>query len=257
MSSTHRALVLIPSYNSGRRLTLTVREALEQCSREIWVVIDGSTDGSDAQLQDELGNEPRLRILRQEKNGGKGSAVRRGARAAFAEGFTHALVMDADGQHPAGDIERFCEASRRAPEAMVLGQPIFDKSVPLERLHGRKLSVWLVRAEIWSRDIGDPLYGFRVYPIGPLLEAMRAPSRSNRYEFDPEVAVRLHWNGVPTVKLDAPVRYLSKEEGGVSHFNYIRDNARYVCLHSRLLAEAPWRIALRAAAQRPRAARVQ
>ena len=122
---------------------------------------------------------------------------------------------------------------------MILGQPVFDANVPLERLYGRKLSVWMVQLEAMSAAIGDPLYGFRVYPIGPLLRVMARPGRSNRYDFDPEVAVRLHWMGVPAVKVNAAVKYVNAEDGGISHFHYLRDNVRFIGLHLKLMVEAP------------------
>jgi len=238
-----RALVLMPSFNTGADLLeRTVEEALASCQVPVWVVIDGSTDGSGERLQEgRLGADERLRVMIKDENEGKGAAVTCGLLRAREEGFTHALVMDADGQHPADRIEDFMTIAARHPEAMVLGQPLFDTSVPAERLHGRKLSVGLVQLETRSEAIGDPLFGFRVYPIEPLLKAMKWGGRSRRYDFDPEVAVRLHWAGVPALKVPAKVSYLSREQGGVSHFHYLRDNLRFVWLHTRLLVEAPYR----------------
>lgn len=236
------SLVLIPSYNTGSALLeRTLREALAATVAPVWVVIDGSDDGSGETAQALAEENPRLRVLTRSRNGGKGVAVRHGLQEAHREGFTHALVMDSDGQHPSDRIDDFLRVSRDNPDAMVLGQPIFDESVPLERLYGRKLSVWLVRFEAASSAIGDPLYGLRVYPIEPLLEVMGSGGRCNRYDFDPEVALRLHWRGVAAVKLPAKVNYLNKADGGVSHFHYLRDNARFVWLHFRLLVESPYR----------------
>ena len=237
-------IVLIPSFNTGRLLEATVREVLANTKRSILVVIDGSTDGSDKSVLDLENDEDRLTVKINPLNEGKGAAVRKGLIEAKRKGFTHALVMDADGQHPAFEIERFLEHAESEPEAMILGQPVFDKDVPVERLYGRQLSVWMVRFEVMGQEIGDPLCGFRVYPITPLLKVMDKSGRSNRYDFDPEVAVRLNWMGVSSVKIDAPVRYIDASEGGVSHFNYLRDNARFVALHVRLVIEAPfWWIA--------------
>lgn len=242
-----KALVVIPSYNTGGPLLRkTVSGALRATEAPVRVVIDGSDDGSDRSIEPLLEQEERLSIMIKTRNEGKGAAVRSALAKATGEGFTHALIMDADGQHPADRIDDFIELARANPGAMVLGQPVFDDSVPLERLHGRKLSVWLTRFETLSYAVGDPLYGFRVYPIAPLLEVMGPKRRSNRYDFDPEVAVRLHWMGVRSVKIPAKVDYLSKEEGGVSHFNYVRDNLRYIGLHFRLILEAPFQWALRA-----------
>ena len=249
----YKPFVLIPSYNTGSAvLEKTVREALAQTERPVWVVIDGSDDGSELGVLSLAESEPRLRVIAKPVNQGKGAAVRTGSTAARQEGFTHALVMDADGQHPADLIDRFLEAAEQAPRAMVLGQPVFDETVPLERLYGRQLSVWLVRFEVLGRSVGDPLYGFRVYPVDALLDVMQSRGRSNRYDFDPEVAVRLNWQGVPSIQIDSPVKYLDAAEGGVSHFHYLRDNARYVALHTRLILEAPYRWLLRAACRSKR-----
>jgi glycosyltransferase involved in cell wall biosynthesis len=233
-SSTH--LVLIPTYNTGTRLTATVREALAQWS-PVWVVVDGSTDGSASEVIALARTEPGLRVIEQPRNGGKGAAVLAGAEAALAAGFTHALVMDADGQHPADRIGDFMRASQAEPAALVLGRPVFGPEAPAVRLQGRKLSVGLVRFEIFGDGIDDPLFGFRVYPLAPLARVMHRTPGARRYDFDPEVAVRLFWAGTPTRNVPAACRYLTREQGGVSHFHYVRDNVRMVWLHTRLITE--------------------
>jgi glycosyltransferase involved in cell wall biosynthesis len=233
-STTH--LVLIPSYNTGRRLLSTVREAL-QVWQPVWVVVDGSTDGSHEPVLELARREPGLHVIVRPQNGGKGAAVLTGTEAALAAGFTHVLTMDSDGQHPADKIAWFMETSQRAPAALVLGAPIFGPEAPLARLHGRKLSVAFARLEILGDGIDDPLFGFRVYPAAPLAAALHETSAARGFDFDPEVAVRMVWAGVPTVNLRAACRYIPKAEGGVSHFNYLRDNAKMVWLHLRLLTQ--------------------
>jgi glycosyltransferase involved in cell wall biosynthesis len=228
--------VLVPTYDTGSRLLRTVREALAVWS-PVWVVVDGSTDGSDAPLDAlaaELGPAT-FRLFRRPANGGKGAAVLDGLSAALAEGFTHALVLDADGQHPIDHIPPFMEASAARPDALILGRPVFGPEVPLERLYGRKLSVGLVHLECLGRDISDPLFGFRVYPVAATHAVLSPIRTARRYDFDPEVAVRLFWRGVPPINLPAPCRYIARSDGGVSHFHYIRDNVRMVWLHTRLL----------------------
>lgn len=238
-SPTH--LVLIPSFNTGRRLAVTVGEALAAWP-DVWVVIDGSTDGSPEAIEALAAAHPRLRILHRERNGGKGAAVATGIAAARAAGFTHALVLDADGQHPIDHIRPFMAASRESPDAMVLGKPSFGPEAPLERLLGRKLSIGLTHLQTLGPVIGDPLFGFRIYPLAPLQSVMDDTRTARRYDFDPEVVVRLFWLGVPVINLPAPCRYLTREEGGVSHFNYLRDNVRMTRLHLRLIAELlAWR----------------
>lgn len=229
-------LVLLPTYNTGPRLGEVVAEVLRRWP-QVLVVVDGSTDGSEHALLALAQREPALTVLVLPRNFGKGAAVLAGARAARERGFTHALVMDADGQHPAASIGEFMAVSQRQPEALVLGRPIFPVNIPVERLHGRKLSVGLVRFEVLGAGIADPLFGFRVYPLAPLLAVLGPRRGGRRYDFDTEAAVRLCWAGVPPLNVAAPVRYFSRAEGGVSHFHYLRDNATLVWMHARLITE--------------------
>ena len=231
-------LVLIPSYNSGSQLIPTVRAALAQWA-PVWVVVDGSTDGSDAALQAYVAATPalegRLRILVQPVNQGKGAAVLRGMEQALADRFTHALTMDSDGQHPAELIPEFMATARANEGAMVLGKPVFDASAPRVRVYGREISnTWAKLETLWG-GLGDSLYGFRVYPVADLVAVMQRQRWMRRMDFDPEAVVRLCWRGVRPINLPAPVRYLTAEEGGISHFHYLRDNALLTWMHFRLL----------------------
>ena len=234
ISPTH--LVLLPAYNTGPRLREVVTEVLRHW-QPVLVVIDGSTDGSAQPVLDLAAVEPALTVLVLPRNSGKGAAVLAGAQTALARGFTHALTMDADGQHPAESIAEFMAASLRQPDALILGRPIFPPNIPAERLYGRKLSTGIVHLELLGSAIADPLFGFRVYPLAPLLAALGPRRGGRRYDFDTEAAVRLGWAGVPLHNRAAPVRYFSRAEGGVSHFHYLRDNVTLVGMHVRLVAE--------------------
>ena len=232
-SASH--LVLIPSYNPGAMVYDTVRAARAQWA-PVWVVVDGSTDGTAEGLQTMAAADPQLRVLLLAENCGKGAAVLHGLEAAAAAGYSHVLTMDSDGQHPAALIPDFMAASRAQPQAMVLGKPVFDADAPQLRVQGRKISnTWAQLETLWG-GIGDSLYGFRVYPIAPLCAVMRRQRWMRRFDFDPEAAVRLSWAGVPAINLPAPVRYLRAEEGGVSHFKYLRDNALLSWMHARLFS---------------------
>ncbi|WP_439520360.1 glycosyltransferase family 2 protein [Hydrogenophaga sp.] len=240
-STTH--LVLIPSYNPGRKVLATVRAARAQWT-PVWVVIDGSTDGSADWLREEAATDPGLRVLVLPHNRGKGSAVLEGITLAAQAGFTHALTMDSDGQHPETLIPHFMATSQAAPEAMVLGKPVFGPEAPALRVNGRKLSNGWADLETLGMGIGDSLYGFRVYPIGPLMKVMHSTRFMRRFDFDPEAVVRLCWAGVRPINVDAPVRYFTPAEGGVSHFKYLRDNLLLSWMHARLLVgfvlRLPW-----------------
>ncbi|MEF8736331.1 MAG: glycosyltransferase family 2 protein [Candidatus Accumulibacter necessarius] len=243
-SFTH--LVIIPSYNPGPTVLDTIRAARRQWT-PVWVVVDGSTDGSAEALQAVARNDGGLRVIVLPENRGKGAAVLEGISQARAAGFTHALTMDSDGQHPADLIPAFMTASQAHPEAMILGKPVFAADAPALRVNGRKVSNGWANLETLWMGVGDSLYGFRVYPIEPLQRIMRANRWMRRFDFDPEAAVRLCWAGVPPLNRDAPVRYLRPDEGGVSHFRYLRDNTLLTWMHGRLflgfLLRLPWLLA--------------
>ena len=232
-SATH--LVLIPSYNTGPKVYDTVREARAVWA-PVWVVVDGSDDGTAEGLRAMAAADPHLRVEVLPANQGKGAAVLRGLEAARAAGYTHALTMDSDGQHPAGLIGEFMRRSVAAPGAMILGRPVFDSSAPRIRVQGRRLSNMWTDLETLRAGIDDSLYGFRVYPIGPLVDVMHGQTRMRRFDFDTEAVVRLAWRGVTPLNIAAPVKYLSSAEGGVSHFNYVRDNLLLSWMHARLMA---------------------
>lgn len=227
MTTSH--IVIIPSFNTGPILRQTVQEA-RQAWNSVLVVVDGSTDGSDVALDG--------CVLRRSVNGGKGLAVQDGLRCAAASGYSHALIMDADGQHPAESIVAMMEASAANPGAMILGQPAFGAEAPWARVHGRRVGNMLTRLLTRGADLGDSLFGFRVYPIGPLLSVMAGTYGMRGYDFDTEAIIRLSWRGVPGVTRLVPVRYLRPEDGGVSHFRYGRDNLRLAWMYARLLP--PW-----------------
>lgn len=250
-STSH--LVLIPSYDPGVRVYETVRAA-RAAWNPVWVVVDGSTDGSAERLAAIAAEDPGLRVFVLPRNAGKGAAILHGLQAAHAQGFTHALTMDSDGQHPADRIAAFMAASAANPAAMILGRPLFDASAPALRVRGRRISNAITNLEtLWS-GIDDSLFGFRVYPIAPLLAIMRTRRSMRRFDFDAEAAVRLRWRGVEAIGLDAAVRYFSPADGGVSHFRYWHDNVRLTAMHLRLLAgfllRLPWLAARRM--RRPR-----
>ena len=231
-STTH--LVLIPSYNPGAKVYETVHAA-RQFWNPVWVVVDGSDDGSTERLLAMAAEDAGLRVMILPHNQGKGTAVLHGLDRAAAEGFSHVLTMDSDGQHPAERIPAFMAESARQPEAMILGKPVFDASAPSLRVKGRQLSnAWADLETLWA-GIGDSLFGFRVYPVEPLRQIMRRHPWMRRFDFDPEAVVRLCWQGVRPINLPAAVRYYRTDEGGVSHFRYLRDNGLLTWMHARLL----------------------
>jgi len=241
VSTTH--VVVIPSYDSGPLVYDTVRAA-RAAWQPVYVVVDGSGDGTGEGLRAMAAADPGLRVWLLPRNQGEGAAVLHGLLQARAAGFTHALTMDADGQHPAQCIEDFMRASAARPEAMILGRPLFDASAPRLRVRGRRVSNWWTDLETLGAGVADSLFGFRVYPIVELVAVMRRQRWMRRFDFDTEAVVRLAWRGVKPINRDAPVRYLSAAQGGVSHFRYGRDNALLTWMHARLVIgfvlRLPW-----------------
>lgn len=230
--TTH--LIIIPSYNTGGILEKTIREVLHHYA-PVWVVIDGSTDDSPALLNALAKQYPQnLKVIHLPNNIGKGAAIFTAIQQAQTQGYTHVLTMDADHQHPAASIAHFMQLSAKNPDAMILGKPVFEASAPALRVQGRRISNGWANLETLNWGIGDSLFGMRLYPIADLIAVMQATRWARRFDFEPEVAVRLAWRGVPAINLDTPVRYLREEEGGISQFRYLRDNTLLTWMHLRL-----------------------
>lgn len=222
---------IIPTYENRGTLERVVTDVRRHVPAVI-VVDDGSGPEARA-VTERLAAEGAVIAVLRDRNGGKGAAVKSGLTRAHQLGFTHALQIDADGQHDASDIPRLLEASRETPEALVLGQPTFDASAPTSRRIGRLVSVFWCAVETMSLRVGDPLCGFRVYPVEG---ALAAGARGEAMDFDPEVAVRLVWSGHPVVHVKTHVRYFAREDGGVSHFRSFHDTALISWMHTRLCA---------------------
>jgi len=221
---------IIPVYDHERtvgRVLAAVRAAGLPC----FLVDDGSSRSCAAELDRLARTVTGTELLRMARNGGKGRAVIAGFRKAAERGFTHALQIDADGQHCLEDIPRFLAAARAAPRAVVCGRPIFDSSMPPVRRYGRYLTHGLVWLETLSFEIPDAFCGFRIYPLAAVMELTAREHVGARMEFDIEILVRLYWRSVPLQWLDTRVTY---PLDGVSHFRLVRDNARMVALQLRL-----------------------
>ncbi len=243
--------LLIPIYDHKDTIR-KVLESLEPLRLPCLVVNDGSGPATREILDDVVKTFDWVEVQHHPVNQGKGVALRHGFRLAAARGFTHALTLDADAQHDAADASRFLEEAERNPDALVLGAPIFDASAPRSRLYGRKLSVGLVWLATLSREVRDPLCGFRCVPLAPALTLMERVAMGDRMDFEPELAVRLVWEGVPVVNLPTHVRYFVD---GLSHFDVIWDDVRLASLYTRLtlrmLTRLPATLARRLEGGRP------
>ena len=212
----------------------------------VLLVDDGSGPACEAELRRLAAGDPEIRLLRLPVNQGKGAAVLAGLKAAAEAGFTHALQIDADGQHDSSDVPRFVAAAVAEPSALVCGRPLFDASVPRHRLYLRYLTHVMVWLNTLSLDIPDSMCGLRVYPLAVVLPVLEAEPPGGRMDFDVEVLVRLHWSGVAMRWLPTRVSY---PLDGVSHFRLVLDNWLITVMHAKLffgmLRRAPGLIARR------------
>jgi glycosyltransferase involved in cell wall biosynthesis len=227
---------VIPTFNNPATIRSVV-ERVRQHIGDVIVVNDGSGPEGRAACE-ALAAEGLADVVHRAVNGGKGAAVKDGLRRAKERSFTHALQIDADGQHTIEDIPRLLEAARREPRALVLAAPRFDGTAPKARLWARQITIFWTNLETRRGLIEDPMCGFRVYPVD---DALTASVEADYMDFDPEVAVRLAWAGLPVVNVPTKVRYVSRDEGGVSHFRVFKDNALISWMHTRLVAIRIWR----------------
>lgn len=245
-----RPCLVIPIYDHAATIGAVV-DSLAPHGVPLLIVNDGSGPETKRALEEIKKRHDWVEVEGHTPNRGKGFALKQGYLHAAARGFTHVIQMDADTQHDAGDVPRFLAAMRAAPEALVLGQPVFDSSVPWTRLHGRKLSVFFVALATLSKRVGDPLCGFRGVPLAPTLPLLERVRTGDHMDFEPELAVRLFWEGVPVAHLDTRVRYPAN---GISHFDVLWDDLRLAWLWVRLglgmLVRAP-RLLAAAEAARP------
>jgi glycosyltransferase involved in cell wall biosynthesis len=219
---------VIPVYNHPATIAPMVA-AVRGHGLPCLLVDDGSEPGCAAVLDGLAASVPALTLVRLPVNQGKGGAMIAGLREAQRLGYTHALQIDADGQHATGDIPKFIALSQAAPGAVVCGTPVYDRSVPKGRLYGRYLThVW-----VWinTLDIRDSMCGFRVYPLAPTVAVFDSARIGRRMDFDSEILVRMHWRGVPFVHQPTAVTY---PRDGISHFRGLEDNVLISRMHARL-----------------------
>lgn len=226
-----KVCVVIPVYNHGEAVGAVVN-AVRAHGLPCLLVDDGSEPGC-AKVLDTLAEADRtgIELVRLPRNEGKGGAMMAGLRAAQASGFSHALQIDADGQHDTRDIPRFVELAAASPEKVICGTPVYDASVPKGRLYGRYATHIWVWINTLSLAIRDSMCGFRVYPLAPTLALIDSVRIGKRMDFDVEVIVRLYWRGVGILNQPTQVRYPTD---GISHFDVLWDNVRISRMHARL-----------------------
>jgi glycosyltransferase involved in cell wall biosynthesis len=215
---------IIPVYNHGKTAGPIV-ETLSVHGLPIILVDDGSDRVTKALLAAAAAAFPLAVLVTSEKNYGKGHALTVGIDTAHKMGLTHALQMDADGQHDAGRAGFFLEQSAAHPEAAICGYPVFDDSIPEIRKRGKKIANTWVRIITLSKDIVDSMCGFRVYPVEPLWRLFHRYHFDQRMGIDIDTLIRMSRENIPL--LFYPVRVIYPP-GGISHYRYVRDNIRII-----------------------------
>jgi glycosyltransferase involved in cell wall biosynthesis len=226
-----RPCIVVPIYDHGSTIH-RLAGALSAHGLPVYIVDDGSSEPTRAELARTAADFPQVRVHRLERNRGKGAAVMHGFRLARAGGMTHALQIDADAQHDPADVPRFLERARARPDAVIAGRPLFDASAPRARVYGRALTNFWVCIETLSLAVKDAQCGFRLYPLESTCELIDGGGIPTRMDFDIAIIVRLAWRGVPVENLDTRVTY---PPGGISHFDMLADNARISLAHTLLV----------------------
>lgn len=233
--------LLVPHYDHVAQFRRLLPSLLETKLRLV-IVDDASPPGAYAELQLLLADsDSQVTLVRHEQNQGKGGAVTTGLVTARDAGFSHALQIDADGQHDVAGIAALRALSEQYPEAIICGEPVFDQSISKLRYYGRYLTHALVWLETLSTDIRDAMCGFRIYPTGAVVDLIRRRAPGARMAFDPELLVRASWAGIPIRYTPVTVSY---PEDGASHFHYFRDNAIITWMHTRLVVGMVLRLPL-------------
>jgi glycosyltransferase involved in cell wall biosynthesis len=236
-----KAAFVVPVYDQPGAIAQTLA-GLKRFHLPCYLVDDGSSAECAGALA-ALAERERswVRLLRHGINRGKGAAVMTGCARAQVDGCTHAVQVDADGQHDLSDVPRLLALAEREPRAVVTGIPIYDTTVPRSRLYGRYVTHVWVWINTLSLDIRDSMCGFRVYPLADTLAVWHRGGVSRRMAFDTDILVRLWWRGLPVLQQPTRVTY---PRDGVSHFHLLWDNVRISAMHARLflgmLLRLPW-----------------
>ena len=229
---------LVPVYNHHQRLAETIANIREH-GLPVVMVDDGSDQVCKTVMRAIAAKDPQVRLEERTSNGGKGAAIKTGLQVAHQLGFSHALQIDADGQHNSQDIPRFLALAQAHPGTLIAGKPDYDDSVPKGRLYGRYLTHVWVWINTLSLAIQDSMCGFRVYPVQRSCDLIVAEAMGDRMDFDSEFMVRWHWRHWPLLQISTRVIY---PEQGVSHFLVWRDNKLISWMHTRLFFGMLWRL---------------
>lgn len=233
--------IVIPVYNHHQAI-LKMIDALQATQMPCIMVNDGSSLECTNVLRKIADRCQDWLILdERNENGGKGAAVKDGLQLAIDKGFSHAIQIDADGQHQLQDINQFIHACTENPDALILGEPMFDESIPKNRLYGRRFTNLWIWINTLSTAIQDGMCGYRCYPLTAVDKLFQRCRLGNRMDFDIEIVVRLYWQGLKIINIPT---YVSYPLDGLSHFRMLKDNLLISKKHAQLffgmLIRLPW-----------------
>ena len=222
--------IIIPCFNHTEKLTDIIRQFVDKKLNVI--LVDDASDTHHSEIMDSLATQLKnIHLIRHQTNQGKGGAVVTGLLAAEKLGYSHALQIDADGQHDLDDIEKFIAQAEAKPKALISGCPVYDDSIPKSRLYGRSITHFWVCIETLSRKVKDTMCGFRVYPLSTTCKLLTSTRVGKRMDFDIEIMVRLAWKNIEMIFIPTKVHY---PVDGTSHFRPFEDNVKISWLHTRL-----------------------
>lgn len=225
-----KTCIVIPVYNHQHAI-VQMTDALKLVQLPCFLINDGSSVDCSTVLRDIAAQENWITLYERSENGGKGAAVIDGLKLAIKEGFTHAIQIDADGQHNLEDIIKFQQASKQQPDKLILGTPKYDKDVPKKRLYGRQLTNLWIWINTLSFAIKDGMCGFRCYPLSAVDKVLKSTNLGQRMDFDIEIVVRLYWQSVDVVNIETQINY---PFDGISHFKMFKDNVMISKKHAQL-----------------------
>lgn len=220
--------VIIPAYNHHQHIHTVINGLGEDIP--CLIVDDGSTSPCREVLQDIARIRPRVELIRLQQNKGKGIAVTTGLRHAHQQGFSHALQIDADGQHDTDDLPRFLSRARSHPQAVIAGVRHYEE-MPPKRRYGRMITDFWVWINTLSFTIKDSMCGYRLYPLAETIPLISSTAVGRRMDFDTDILVRLYWRGITIEQMEIRIRY---DHDRVSHFDLLQDNLRISKMHAQL-----------------------
>lgn len=241
--SEFRVGAIVPTYRHVTALP-AILATLSQMQIPVIVVDDGNSEENRRAIESACSAVPGVRYVRRAENGGKGQAVKTGLLAAGEQDWSHAIQIDADGQHDLAEIQPMIALARAAPGKVICAVPVYDDTIPKSRRIGREITHFWVRIETMGGEISDSMCGFRIYPLDETLHVVRREFIGARMDFDTELLVQLNWRGLRVVEHPVRVTY---PEGNVSNFRMLSDNVRISAMHTRLVLQAPVRVPIRSA----------